>query len=118
MAKYKILTPNDIIDIPENDNAGDFTIPNLKEKAGYNLGMIYSGPKNDWPQSRKVTNNSGFDLTWYDFSSYSPIKKTLKNGESVFLTTKQQQIGSSYRYFRDYIESKSNLENVYCAEIE
>ena len=125
MAKYKILTPNDIIDIPENRERSDFTIPNLKGKE-YKLGKIYSGPieegKGDANQSRVITNNSGFDLTYFTFDNpKSPlaIKHTLKNGESVRLYTKSEQEYAFYWiYSYDYIEAKSNIENVYCANIE
>ena len=122
MAKYKILTPNDIIDIPENRERSDFTIPNLKGK-GYKLGLIYSGPEEgDANQSRVITNNSGFDLTYFTFDNpKSPlaIKHTLKNGESVRLYTKsEEEYDFHWIYSYDYIEAKSNIENVYCANIE
>lgn len=123
MAKYKIITPNDIIDIPENRERSDFTIPNLKGK-GYTSNRIYSGPEepgND-NHSRLITNNSGFDFTYFTFDnpqSHSE-KHTLKNGESVRLYTKSEIISGTpnYRHSYDYIEQQSNLENVYCAKIE
>ena len=124
MAKYKIITPNDTIDIPENRERSDFTIPNLKGQ-GYKLGLIYSGPEEvvgDANQSRVITNNSGFDLTYFTFDnpkSSHPIEHTLKNSESVRLYTKsKQEYAFHWIYSYDYIKAKSNIENVYCANIE
>ena len=122
MAKYKIITPNDIVDIPENRERSDFTIPNLKGK-GYKVNRIYSGPEEsgDANYSRLITNNSGFDFTYFTFDNPKSLPKehTLKNGESVRLYTKSEESGIvTYIHSYDYIESQSNIENVYCAKIE